>query len=67
MTNFQGQEIAESARQHIQPEENLQIGSLVEEYKTMPSDRQVEKDLKKCVLLEKLRGKVLDENVQTGR
>ena len=66
MTNFQGNEVAESARQHIQPEENLQIGSLIEEFKTMPSDRQVQKDIGSA-MLEKMRGKVLDEDVQTAR
>ena len=66
MTNFQGKEVAESARQHIQPEEDLQIGSLIEEYKAMPSDRQVQKDIGSA-MLEKVRGKILDENVKTGR
>ena len=66
MTNFQGKELAESARQHIQPEENLQVGSLIEEFKTMPSDRQVQKDIGSA-MLEKVRGKVLDEDVQTAR
>ena len=66
MTNFQGKEIAESARQHIQPEENLQIGSLIEEFKEMPGDRQVQKDIGSA-MFEKVRGKILDENVQTGR
>ena len=66
MTNFQGNEVAESARQHIQPEENLEIGSLIEEFKAMPSDRQVQKDIGSA-MLEKMRGKVLDEDVQTAR
>ena len=66
MTNFQGNEVAESARQHIQPEENLEIGSLIEEFKAMPSDRQVQKDIGSA-MLEKVQGKILDENVQTGQ
>jgi len=60
-----GNEVAESARQHIQPEENLEIGSLIEEFKAMPSDRQVQKDIGSA-MLEKVQGKILDENVQTG-
>ena len=66
MTNFQGKELAESARQHIQPEENLQIGSWIEEYKHMPSDRQVQKGIGSA-MYEKVRGKILEEYVQSGR
>ena len=66
MTNFQGNEVAESARQHIQPKEDLQIGSWIEEYKHMPSDRQVQKDIGSA-MIEKVQGKILDENVQTGQ
>ena len=64
--NFQGREVAESARQHIQPKEDLQIGSWIEEYKQMPSNRQVQKDIGSA-MYEKVRGKILDENVRTGR
>ena len=66
MKNFQGKELAESARQHIQPEEKLETGSLIEEFKAMPSDRQVQKDIGSA-MLEKVQGKILDENVQTGQ
>merc|ERR1719167_451601 len=63
-----GKEIAESARQHVQPEDELQVGSLIEEYEKPPSDKTIHirtqgrfRDVKR------VSGKVLDENVQTGR
>ena len=65
---LQGKEIAESARQHVQPEDELQVGSLIEEYEKHPSDREIHirthgrwRDVKR------VSGKVLDDNVQTGR
>ena len=65
---LQGKEIAESARQHVQPEDELQVGSLIEEYEKPPSDKTIHirtqgrfRDVKR------VSGKVLDENVQSGR
>ena len=65
---LQGVEIAESARQHVQPEDELQVGSLIEEYEKHPSDREIHirtrgrwRDVKR------VKGKVLDENVEIAR
>ena len=65
---MQGKEIAESARQRVQPEDELQVGSLIEEYEKHPSDRQIHIGTNGRFLdVKRVSGKVLDENVQTGR
>ena len=60
----QGREIAESARQHVEPEDELEIGKLVHEFEKEP-------DMMRFFgggePIEKKKGKVLDEDVQIGR
>ena len=65
---FQGQEIAESAIQHVQPENDLEVGSLIEEFDRHPTDKQMVSLVSKTGgSFERAHGKILDENVQTGR
>ena len=62
---FQGQEIAESAIQHVQPENDLDVGSLIEKFDNLPNERQLFS--KAGASVERAHGKILDENVLTGR
>merc|ERR1712198_107522 len=75
-----GREVAESARQHVDPQDELQIGRKIKEYQQNPQDAQVRMDIGSArgghggpsaptmtgpIL--RARGKVLDEDVQSGR
>merc|ERR1712002_1339989 len=75
-----GREVAESARQHVDPQDELQIGRKIKEYQQNPQDAQVRMDIGSArgghggpsapMLsgpIPRARGKVLDEDVQSGR
>jgi len=67
-----GREIAESARQDVEPESDLEIGSLIKEYKENPNEGEVRMDIghktrEKWIPVERKQGKVLDSNVKTGK
>merc|ERR1712198_78954 len=75
-----GREVAESARQHVDPQDELQIGRKIKEYQQNPQDAQVRMDIGSARgghggpdtpmmsgPIPRARGKVLDEDVQTGR
>ena len=76
---LQGREVAESARQHVDPQDELQIGRKIKEYQQNPQDAQVRMDIGSARgghggpsaptmtgPISRARGKVLDEDVQTG-
>merc|ERR1712126_786193 len=73
-----GREVAESARQYVDPQDELQIG--IKEYQQNPQDAQVRMDIGSARgghggpsapmmtgPISRARGKVLDEDVQSGR
>merc|ERR1712198_480002 len=75
-----GREVAESARQHIDPQDELEIGRKIKEYQQNPQDAQVRMDIGSARgghggpsapmmsgPIPRARGKVLDEDVQSGR
>merc|ERR1712126_626354 len=75
-----GREGAESARQHVDPQDELQIGRKIKEYQQNPQDAQVRMDIGSARgghggpsapmmsgPIPRARGKVLDEDVQSGR
>merc|ERR1712135_30550 len=75
-----GREVAESARQHVDPQDELEIGRKIKEYQQNPQDAQVRMDIGSARgghggpdtpmmsgPIPRARGKVLDEDVQTGR
>ena len=62
----QGREIAESARQHVEPEDELQIGKLMHEFEEDP-DTMSPDFIGSLVPIERKQGKILDEDVQIGR
>merc|ERR1712133_44818 len=75
-----GREVAESARQHVDPQDELQIGRKIKEYQQNPQDAQVRMDIGSARgghggpsaptmtgPVSRARGKVLDEDVQSGR
>merc|ERR1719167_1499311 len=75
-----GREVAESARQHVDPQDELQIGRKIKEYQQNPQDAQVRMDIGSARgghggpsaptmtgPISRARGKVLDEDVQSGR
>merc|ERR1712002_576313 len=75
-----GREVAESARQHVDPQDELQIGIKIKEYQQNPQDAQVRMDIGSARgghggpsapmmtgPISRARGKVLDEDVQSGR
>ena len=72
---MKGREIAETARQHVQPDNQLEVGQLITEFKQKPLEAQVRINIDKTFgneisykgPIEKKQGKVLDEDVQTGR
>ena len=69
---LQGREIAESARQDVDPESDLEIGSLIKEYKENPNEGEVRMDIghktrEKWIPVERKQGKILDSNVKTGK
>ena len=59
-----GREIAESARQQVEPEDELEIGKLVHEFEEEPVQNLF---IGAQEPIEKKKGKVLDEDVQIGR
>merc|ERR1712126_613365 len=74
-----GREVAESA-QHVDPQDELQIGRKIKEYPQNPQDAQVRMDIGSARgghggpsapmmtgPISRARGKVLDEDVQSGR
>merc|ERR1712198_59008 len=61
-----GREIAESARQQVEPEDELQIGELVREFEVDP-DMTSPDFIRALVPIERKQGKILDEDVQIGR
>merc|ERR1712133_49572 len=75
-----GREVAESARQHVDPQDELEIGRKIKEYQQNPQDAQVRMDIGSArgghggpsapIMsgpIPRARGKVLDEDVQSGR
>merc|ERR1719284_87534 len=67
-----GREIAESARQDVEPESDLEIGSLIKKYKENPNEGEVRMDIghktrEKWIPVERKQGKILDSNVKTGK
>jgi len=67
-----GREVAESARQHVDPQDELEIGRQIKEYQQNPQDAQVRMDIggsgrMMSGPIPRAHGKVLDEDVQTGR
>merc|ERR1719167_1252416 len=75
-----GREVAESARQHVDPQDELEIGRKIKEYQQNPQDAQVRIDIGSARgghggpsapmmsrPISRARGTVLDEDVQTGR
>ena len=69
---LQGKEVAESSRQHVEPHNELAIGTKIKEYQQNPQDAQVRMDIGGAgrILpgpIERKHGKVLDGDVQTGR
>ena len=64
--------MAESARQHVDPQGELEIGRKIKEYQQNPQDAQVRMDVggsgrMMSGPIPRARGTVLDEDVQTGR
>lgn len=67
-----GREVAESARQHVDPQDELEIGRQIKEYQQNPQDAQVRIDVggsgrMMSGPIPRAHGTVLDEDVQTGR
>jgi len=67
-----GREIAESARQDVEPANDLEIGNLIKEYKENPNEGDVRMDIghktrEKWIPVERKQGKILDSNVKTGK
>jgi len=67
-----GREVAESARQHVDPQDELEIGRQIKEYQQNPQDAQVRMDVggsgrMMSGPIPRAHGTVLDEDVQTGR
>merc|ERR1719167_2167223 len=75
-----GREVAESARQHVDPQDELQIGRKIKVFQQNPQDAQVRMDIGSARgghggpsapmmsgPIPRARGTVLDEDVQTGR
>merc|ERR1712136_230284 len=75
-----GREVAESSRQHVDPHGELEIGRKIKEYQQNPQDAQVRIDIGSARgghggpsapmmsgPIPRARGKVLDEDVQSGR
>merc|ERR1712135_118844 len=66
-----GREVAESSRQHVDPQDELEMGRKIKEYQQNPQDAQVRMDIggsgrMMSGPIPRARGKVLDDNVQTG-
>merc|ERR1712135_4880 len=66
-----GREVAESSRQHVDPQDELEMGRKIKEYQQNPQDAQVRMDIggsgrMMSAPIPRARGKVLDDNVQTG-
>lgn len=67
-----GREIAESARQDVEPENDLKIGNLIKEYKENPNEGEVRMDIghvtrERWIPVERKQGKIVDPNVKTGK
>merc|ERR1712135_174795 len=67
-----GREIAESARQDVEPENDLKIGNLIKQYKENPNEGEVRMDIghltrEKWIPVERKQGKIVDPNVKTGK
>ena len=72
-----GTEVAASARQHVEPDNELEVGKLVRKFEKSPHEDVVRGMLSKILYgyslrpftgpIEKKQGKVLDEDVQIGR
>jgi len=67
-----GREVAESARQHVDPQDELEIGRQIKEYQQNPQDAQVRMDIggsgrMMAGPIPRAHGKVLDEDVKSGR
>merc|ERR1712136_562398 len=66
-----GREVAESSRQHVDPQDELDMGRKIKEYQQNPPDAQVRMDIggsgrMMSGPISRARGNVLDDNVQTG-
>jgi len=71
MEEVKGREVAESSRQHVDPQDELEMGRKIKEYQQNPQDAQVRMDIggsgrMMSGPIPRARGKVLDDNVQTG-
>jgi len=68
-----GKEVAESSRQHVEPQNELAIGTKIKEYQQNPLDAQVRMDIggtgrmAPIVHVPRAHGKVLDNDVKTGK
>merc|ERR1711872_1085524 len=64
-----GRELAESARQDVEPENDLKIGNLIKEYKESPNEGEVRMDIghmtrEKWMPVERKQGKVVPDPVK---
>ena len=64
---LQGHEVAESSRQHVEPQNELAIGTKIKEYQQNPLDSQLRMDIGPIVHVPRAHGKVLDNDVKTGK
>jgi len=68
-----GHEVAESSRQHVEPQNELAIGTKIKEYQQNPQDAQLRMDIggtgrmAPIVHVPRAHGKVLDNDVKTGK
>ena len=71
MLFFKGKEVAESAKQQVAPGNNLEFGKLVKDYQRNPTDARVQADAAGGKLIEvpveRKQGKILDQDVITGK
>jgi len=62
-----GHEVAESSRQHVEPQNELAIGTKIKEYQQNPLDSQLRMDIGPIAHVPRAHGKVLDNDVKTGK
>ena len=74
---FKGKEIANESPEHVAPEEKLDQGILIKDFAKEPSDKELQGAIPYLqganligllpITTKRVKGKMLDENVQIGR